>query len=126
MGRFIRAYPSYTAEAVLDMPATRFFALYEVLGRLEAEENIEAVHRAAVAANPGEHGQALRGYLHDQEDRLGAARQKPTSTLVPGAIPMALLEETPGEIEALRERQRQADERIRAEWLARQTQQTPE
>lgn len=100
------------------MPAIRFFAMFGVINRIEAEDRIEAVMIAAIGANPGERGKVLREYVDSQEQHLGSAKPPVVSTLVPGVAPMAGLEETAGEIAELRARQRQADERIRAEWEA--------
>lgn len=99
------------------MPVVRFFALYGVLNRIEAEDRIEAVMIAAIGANPGERGKVLREYVDSQQEHLGTARPPSASTLVPGIAPMAGVEEVEGEIAALRERQRLADERIKAQWM---------
>lgn len=47
-------YYNYTLEAVLDMYAITFYALYSTIGKIVAENNINDVYLHAVAASDGE------------------------------------------------------------------------
>lgn len=80
---------------------------------------MRAVLVAAYGANPGEKGRQLRAFtdgLLKTVGRQGKPDEMPT--LIPGITPGVLAEAEPGAIEAERERQRQAAERIEAEHRA--------
>jgi len=59
VGRFLRSYPGYTAEAALVMPVQRFWALYQAIPALEATDDLRALMVSGVGANPGEKGQGF-------------------------------------------------------------------
>lgn len=113
----MRVYPAYTAEAALAMPASRFFALYAVIRRLDAEDDLRRLRVAGIGANPGEKGRAFRDYAWQLQGVAGS--QIRVSTLAPGVMPLAGFENEPGEIERERERQREADKRLRREHESR-------
>lgn len=115
VGRFLRTYPAYTAEAALAMPAVRFFALSGVIRRLEAEDDLRGLQVAGIGANPGEGGRAFRDYSRQLQRTAGREQQGKVTTVVPGVTPLTMFEAEAGEIERLRERQREADARLRAE-----------
>lgn len=122
IGRFIRFYPAYTAEAALAMPWRRLVALFGEIPGLEAGEDLRALRLAAVGAHPGEKGQALREFSQELQGRAGLAPAEIT-TAIPGISPMVKAV-ADGSIEAEHARQRAAAERLdgsrRAAWLDQQ------
>ena len=102
------------------MPASRFFTLYGVIARLEAEYDLRALMVAGIGANPGEKGQQFERYARQLRREIGVAPAPAATTLTPGVLPMAQFESEPGEIERERERQRQAAERLREEYRRQQ------
>lgn len=104
------------------MPASRFFALSRCIRRLEASDDLRALMVAGVGANPGEKGRQFSDFAKQLRRETGVKTAAPKATLAPGIIPMAGFEDEPGEIEALRERQRQADQRLREQYGVRQGQ----
>ena len=119
VGRFCQAYPAYTAEAALAMPAVRFFALSGVIRRLEAEDDLRALQVSGIGANPGEGGKAFRDYSRQLQRTAGREQQGKVTTVVPGVTPLTMFEAEAGEIERERERQREADARLRAAYEKR-------
>lgn len=121
IGRFIRFYPGYTAEAALRMPAVRFWALYGEMAGLRAEELREQASVALVAANPGEDGAAYRE-LVERLDEVAGGLAEPAARAGTGTVgrplaadkaiavglPGVVYEAEPGSIAAERERQKAA------------------
>ncbi|MCB0040695.1 MAG: hypothetical protein KDE23_13495 [Caldilinea sp.] len=109
MARFLRAFPAYTAEAALAMPAIRFWALYGTIGRLDAADDLRALLVAGHAANPGKNGHQLTGFATDLEWRSrhmpGRGMRGPgvSSDLLVAAYGATVAE--PGSVSGLRARQ---------------------
>lgn len=113
LARFCRFYPAYTVAQALDMMASHFFALYDAMARIEDEEEARAltVHHAG---DPQKRVNELVARMKGVKSGTSAAK------LVHEGHGVAAFEDTAGEIEALRERQRQSAERLkkeRQEWL---------
>lgn len=88
IGRFLRWYPGYTAEQVLRMPASQFFALNRAIKELRAEEEVRLLRLLATAANPGERGAQLQAAFSDLQSELGSgARERMSTPVVPYITP---------------------------------------
>jgi len=114
VGRFCHYYPGYTRKTALQEPLKTFFAMLRAIPALQAEDDLRAVMVAAFGANPGEKGRALRDFTQRLSKTAGHDAAPELTTLVPG-VPGVMSEAEPGSIEALRERQRAAAERLEAE-----------
>lgn len=102
----MRAYPAYTAEAVLYMPVQRFWALYRAIPALEASDDLRALMVAGYGANPGEKGQnfsQLAKRLRAQADNLDVddAEKVGGRVVLPGITPGVQAAE-PGSLRAER------------------------
>ena len=60
LGRFLRFYPGYTAEAVLLMPWSRFAALLRAISPVQANERLQALETHAFAVHPGERAEGYK------------------------------------------------------------------
>jgi len=105
IGRFMRAYPAYTAEAVLYMPVQRFWALYQAIPALDAADDLRALMVAGHGANPGEKGQnfgQMAKTLQAQADGKSAAevRMANYKPILPGTPGVTAAE--PGSLRAER------------------------
>lgn len=78
VGRFLRSYPGYTAEAALAMPVQRFWVLYQAIPALEATDDLRALMVSGVGANPGEKGQGF--------ERMAASLQAQADGKPPGEV----------------------------------------
>lgn len=114
LARYLHFYPGYTAESVLRMPWRRFLALYGAIKTVQADDDLRALESRAVAAHPGEKGGQYRALVERLSGAAGRGKDAP-STLAPGVTPLAVFEAEPGSIEAERERQKAAAERLEAE-----------
>lgn len=106
IGRFMRAYPAYTAEAVLYMPVQRFWALYKAIQALDASDDLRALMVAGHGANPGKDGQAfgqMARTLRAQVDGRSAAEAQMLAAkpVLPGLTPGVTAAE-PGSLRAER------------------------
>lgn len=103
----------------------RFWALSQAIGRLEATQDLRALDVAAIGANPGEKGEAIRTLQRHLRERSGQDQPgrrdegKPLLPLLPGLTPGVAFEPQPGSIETERQRQKSANERLRREWERR-------
>ena len=117
VARFLRFYHGYDDETVIRMSARRFFVLNAKISRLSAEEEATAL---AVTHNskPGDRLKELIARMQIVE------RSAPAAVAVMKAVTgEARYESQPGEIAALRERQKVAAvelKRKHQEWLAEQ------
>lgn len=114
VARFLRFYPGYTDESVMRMSARRFFVLNRQILRLQAEEEATSL---AVTHN-GKPAERMRELI---ERIKGIEKVAPAAALVVKGE--ATYESQPGEIAALRERQKAAAEamkRNKEQWLAEQ------
>lgn len=114
IARFCRFYPAYSVHRVMAMRAADFFLLHAAIPRLQAEEEA----RDITVAHSGEPQKRLQELIR----RIKGDQDAPlTAAIVHRGE--ASYEEKPGEIAELRERQRQAAERIKQErkqWLEQQ------
>lgn len=106
---------------MLAEPWTRLLALYQQIPALQAEDDLRALMVAGHGANPGDKGRNFKEFAGQLEKTAGlrAAGQE-LSTLRAGTLPMVTVAK-PGEIEALRERQRASVERMERERAAKTT-----
>lgn len=109
-------------------PAESFWILYGAITRLEAARDLSLLEIAAVGANPGKDGEQARKLVTALRDRAGEPvmrrrnEGKPELPLLPGLTPGVAFEAKPGSIEAERERQKAAEERLKSEWEQRKRQ----
>ena len=114
VARFLRFYPGYTDSSVMDMQARRFFVLNRQIPRLQAEEEAASL---SVAHN-GKPAERLKELIQRIK---GVEQVAPVAAMVLQGE--ATYESQPGEIAALRERQKAAAEamkRNKEQWLAEQ------
>lgn len=115
VARFMRFFPGYTDSDVMRMMAKRFFVLNKQISRLQAEEEATGL---SVTHN-GDPGKRMKELV----DRIkGVETAMPSKAFVMQGD--ATFEEKPGEIAALRERQKAADaemkQKKKEQWLAEQ------
>lgn len=109
----------------------RFWALSQAIDRLEAQQDLRALDVAAIGANPGTDGKAVRTLQKHLRVRCGVEKPgrrdegKPLLPLLPGLTPGVAFEAQPGSIEAERQRQKAANERLRREWEAQRQRMRP-
>lgn len=116
LARFLHFYPGYTAETVLQMPWRRFQALLGAIPAVQADEDLRALESRAVAAHPGERGEQFKALAKRLREAMGLGGGKAeVTTITPGVTPLAMFEAEPGSIEAERQRQKEAHERLMAE-----------
>lgn len=106
IGRFLRSYPGYTAETALEMPVQRFWALYQAIPALEANDDLRALMIAGHGANPGKDGKnfsQMAKTLAAQADGRSAQEVSRISSrpIVPGVTPGVAAAE-PGSLRAER------------------------
>lgn len=103
LGRFLRSYPGYTAEKALDMPFSRFWALYQAIPELEASDDLRALMVAGYGANPGKDGQGFAKMVKALQAQAEgqSADQALRRPVVPGVTP-GTVEATPGSLRAER------------------------
>lgn len=101
LGEFLHWYPGYTAESVLVMPASRFFALLRAVRKMKAADDLRSLRVAATAAHPGQRGEQLRDLSDDLTGMLGAQRPRASTTIIPGVTPGVIVtdEDIAGELQ---------------------------
>ena len=114
LARFLHFFPGYTAETALQMPWRRFLALLHAIPAVRAEDQLTGLEVAAVAAHPGQKGEQYQSLLKRLRGKMGITAQ-PVTTVAPGLTPLTSFEAEPGSIEAERDRQKRAHERLLAE-----------
>ena len=116
LAEFLHFFPGYTAESVLRMPWRRFMVLYLASGEIQAAEELRQLEALTVAAHPGKNAESYKGLFERIRDRLPKRhRAAKVDTLTPNLHPLVSYEIVPGSIEAERQRQRDAWEKMQAE-----------
>lgn len=119
--RYMRTFPAYTDAMIMEMPAARFFAINAQIGRIQAEEEITAIS-VAHGSKPGDRIQELVDIVRGKK-----TSKKSSKMLVYDRVANEVgFESQPGEIAALRERQKAAAEQIKKDrkaWLEQLKQQ---
>ena len=109
IGRFLRAYPGYMADQVLETPVQRFWSLYLAIPALEAADDLRALMVAGHGANVGKRGEnfaSMAKTLKAQADGNAAAPGRPASqpagrAIVPG-LTVGVTGAEPGSLRAAR------------------------
>lgn len=112
--RYMRNFPAYTDAMIMQMSAARFFAINAQIVRIQAEDEITAIS-VAHGSKPGDRMQELIDVVK------GKKSKKSSKAFVYDRVADEVgFESQPGEIAALRERQKKAAELIkkdRQQWL---------
>lgn len=118
VGRFIRFYGVSDVE-VLRMPARRFFVLHDKIVQLTAEEDLREFMNQH--GKPQERQKELSRLASGGKAPVSATTNKPALAII-NESPAVASQAVPGEVSEIRRIQREAAERLKAEWLAKQNQ----
>lgn len=117
IGAFCRFYPAYTAEAVLAMPASRFFAMYKAMRRLQADERLGDLYLATVAAHPGEKGEQFREFEGALVERSTGTKARVASAPLIAGVTVGVTESDNDLLAEVRANREKAEQQRQA-WLA--------
>ena len=116
VGRFMRFY-GVTDVEVLRMPARRFFALHDKILQLTAEEDLREFMNQH--AKPQERQKELSKLANGGKTPISTTTNKPALAII-NESPAVASQAVPGKVAEIRRVQREASERLKAEWLAKQ------
>jgi hypothetical protein len=117
LARFIRFYGVTDAE-VMKMPARRFFVLHEKITQISSEEDMRALMNQH--GKPQERLKELQKIANGGKTPVSSTTNKPSASIIHESPYAAQFEAETGDINATREQQKIAAEKLKAEWLAKQ------